>query len=161
MMNRSLYDLDFYAWTNQQAEFLQAGNFTDLDQENLLEEIQSMGRSLQRELESRLEMLLMHLLKWCFQTELRGNSWRLAIEEQRRKITRLINKNPSLKSSIDETFDNAYGDAIIAATRQTGLNRNVFPIQCPWLFHQVIDHNFWPEIEIYDIFSHSASQTNN
>jgi len=147
-MNRSLYNVDFYAWANQQAEFLQAGHFTQLDQENLLEEIQSMGRSVQRELESRLEILLMHLLKWCFQTELRGNSWRLTIEEQRRKISRLITKNPSLKSSIDETFDNAYGDAILSASRQTGFNRSVFPVQCPWLFDQVINHDFWPDIEI-------------
>jgi len=147
-MNRSLYELDFYAWANQQSELLQAGNFTQLDQENLIEEIQSMGRSVQRELESRLEVLLMHLLKWCFQTELRDNSRRLIIEEQRRKITRLINKNPSLKSIIDETLDNAYGDAIIAAARQTGINHAVFPIQCPWLLGQVMDHNFWPESHI-------------
>jgi len=128
IMNKSLYDLDFYGWVNQQSEMLQTGNFTQLDQENLIEEIQSMGRSVQRELESRLEILLMHLLKWCFQTELRGNRWRLTIEEKRRKINRLITKNPSLKSIIDETLDNAYGDAIIAAAHQTGLNRSVFPV---------------------------------
>jgi len=131
IMNKSLYDLDFYGWVHQQSEMLQMGNFTQLDQENLIEEIQSMGRSVQRELESRLEILFMHLLKWCFQTELRGNRWRLTIEEKRRKINRLITKNPSLKSIIDETLDNAYGDAIIAAARQMGLNRSVFPVQCP------------------------------
>jgi len=148
MSANSLYNVDFYGWANQQSALLEAGNFTQLDQENLIEEIQSMGRSVQRELESRLEVLLMHLLKWCFQTELRGNSWRLTIEEQRRKITRLINKNPSLKSIINETLDNAYGDAIIAAARQTGLNRSTFPLQCPWLLDQVINNDFWPEIEI-------------
>jgi len=148
MSANPLYKADFYRWANQQSALLEARHFTELDQENLIEEIQSMGRSVQRELESRLEILLMHLLKWCFQTELRGNSWRLTIEDQRRKITRFINKNPSLKSMIDETLDNAYGDDIISAARQTGISRFVFPLQCPWLLNQVINNDFWPEIEI-------------
>jgi len=146
MSGKSLYSEDFYGWVNQQSALFKSGHFDDLDQENLIEEIQLMGRSVQRELERRLEVLLMHLLKWCFQTELRGNLWRLTIEEQRRKIIRLIRKNPSLKNSIDETLVDAYGDAIIVATRKTGIVRMVFPPQCPWLLSQVLDYNFWPEI---------------
>ena len=79
MMQASLHDSDFYAWTNQQAALLRAGSLDSADIERIAEEIESMGRSEKRELFSRLAMLLMHLLKWRFQPTLRGNSCFLKI----------------------------------------------------------------------------------
>ena len=70
--NATLYDTDFYAWTNEQAALLRAGRWSEADVENIAEEIESMGRSERRELVSRLTVLLMHLLKWRFQPTLRG-----------------------------------------------------------------------------------------
>jgi len=66
-MDTSHYDIDFYAWTNRQAELLRAGNLTALDIENIAEEIEDMGKNLKRELENRLKVLFMHLLKWQYQ----------------------------------------------------------------------------------------------
>lgn len=57
---RNLYNSDYYGWTQQQAELLRSGNLGELDVSNLLEEIESMGGSVRRELESRLEVLFMH-----------------------------------------------------------------------------------------------------
>ena len=61
------YEKDFYSWTQEQAELLKHGRFSDLDIANLIEEVESMGRSEKRELESRLTILLLHLLKWKYQ----------------------------------------------------------------------------------------------
>ncbi|WP_118985631.1 DUF29 domain-containing protein [Photorhabdus sp. CRCIA-P01] len=139
------YDSDFYGWTQEQAGLLRSGNLNQLDRENLSEEIESMGNSQRNELESRLEVLFLHLLKWQFQSERQGRSWKLTIEEQRRKISRRLKKNPSLKSELSEISSDAYGDAIIAAERETNIRRSVFPETCPWTFEQIMDENFWPE----------------
>ncbi|AWK43694.1 DUF29 family protein [Photorhabdus laumondii subsp. laumondii] len=139
------YNSDFYGWTQEQASLLRSGDLSQLDRENLSEEIESMGNSQRNELESRLEVLFLHLLKWQFQSERQGRSWKLTIEEQRRKIARRLKKNPSLKSELSEISSDAYGDAIIAAERETNIRRSVFPETCPWTFEQIMDENFWPE----------------
>jgi len=140
-----LYDADFYGWTQQQAELIRAGELDGLDLDNLLEEIESMGRSEQRGLSSRLEVLLMHLLKWQYRPGRRGTSWELTIEDQRERIARLIRKNPSLSVRIPETLEEAYADAIRAAMKETGLVRSTFPAQCPWAFEELMDAQFWPD----------------
>ncbi|MCW7761437.1 DUF29 domain-containing protein [Photorhabdus luminescens] len=139
------YDSDFYGWTREQAGLLRSGNLNQLDRENLSEEIESMGNSQRNELESLLEVLFLHLLKWQFQSERQYRSWKLTIEGQRRKIVRRLKKNPSLKSELSEISSDAYGDAIIAAERETNIRRSVFPETCPWTFEQIMDEKFWPE----------------
>ncbi|ASM10253.1 DUF29 domain-containing protein [Serratia marcescens] len=141
----SLYDTDFYGWTQKQAELLRAGKLSELDTMNMIEEIESMGGSERRELESRLEVLFVHLLKWKFQPSHQGKSWLLTIKEQRRKIARRLEKNPSLKRELPEMTVEAYGDAIISATRETGLDETVFPQDMPWTLAQALDGNFMPE----------------
>jgi len=139
------YDSDFYGWTQEQADLLRSGNLNQLDTQNLLEEIESMGRSERRELESRLEVLLAHLLKWKYQAGRRGRSWTLTIIGQRQKVSRCLKESPSLKHKLNESLAGAYSDAVIAAERETQLSRGVFPDTCPWSFEQVMDNEFFPE----------------
>jgi hypothetical protein len=136
-----LYDRDFYAWTNEQAELLRAGRASELDWTNIAEEIESVGNSLQDQLTSRLGVLLAHLLKWRFQPGRRGTSWRLTITEQRRRVERLLRKNPSLKHDLAETLADAYGDALLMAERETGLPNDTFPAACPWTFDQAMQED--------------------
>lgn len=139
------YDSDFYGWTQDQASLIRAGRMTELDTQHLLEEIEAMGRSERRELESRLQVLFIHLLKWQFQSERQGRSWKLTIEEQRRKAQRVLSENPSLKNRLPDILEEAYGDAIIGAERETNINRAVFPAVCPWTFEQLMNPEFYPE----------------
>ena len=85
-MNFTNYEIDFYAWTQKQAELLRNKNIDSLDWENIAEEIESMGRSEKRQLKNRLKVLIMHLLKWQFQPNLRSRSWELTIKEQRLQL---------------------------------------------------------------------------
>jgi len=140
-----LYETDFYGWIQNQADALRAGNFASLDLENLFEEIDGMGRNHKRALESRLEILLAHLLKWKFQPGLIGPSWRATIEVQRNSLGKLLRDNPSLKGRIPNTFEDAYTFAIRLAATETGLPRSMFPAQCPWTFEQATNPDFWPE----------------
>lgn len=144
-MRSNLYETDFYGWTQQQAALLKDGRLSDLDVMHLMEEIEFMGGSERRELESRLEILFMHLLKWKFQPSHRGTSWTLTIKEQRRKITRHIEKNPSLKSKLPEMATEAYGDAVLSAARETGFDESTFPESMPWTLLQAFEANYLPE----------------
>ena len=143
-MSASLYERDFYAWANEQAALLRAGNLSAADIDHIAEEIESMGRTEKRELESRLTILLLHLLKWRFQPGLRGNSWRLTIKEQRRRVVRHLADNPSLRSQVDAVTASAYGDATLEAERETGLPESAFPAECPWSFQEIMNEEFWP-----------------
>ena len=145
MSNQRLYDRDFYAWANEQAGLLRAGRLSEADIEHIAEEIESLGKSEKRELVSRLTVLLAHMLKWRFQPVLRGKSWDLTLEEQRNQLTDHLTDNPSLKSSLGETIVTAYRNAILRASRETGLDRGEFPAACPWSFEQISDPNFYPE----------------
>ncbi|EAA7382360.1 DUF29 domain-containing protein [Salmonella enterica subsp. houtenae] len=142
---RSIYTSDYYGWTQQQAELLRAGKLGDLDVNNLLEELESIGGSERRELESRLEVLFMHLLKWTYQPNFRGKSWTLTIKEQRRKIARRLEKSPSLKRELSEMAVESYGDAILSAARETGLDEENFPPEMPWTLADALREDFMPE----------------
>ena len=139
------YDADFYAWTQQQAVLLREGKLNELDVDHLAEEIESMGIRDRRELISRLAMLLAHLLKWQYQSELRSASWHRTIDEQRRQIELLLEDSPSLRANFDEFIQRAYRNAVKAALRDTGFLKSPFPESCPFSIEEVLNDGFWPE----------------
>ena len=143
-MSTSLYEHDFYAWANEQAALLRAGNLSAADIEHIAEEIESMGKTEKRELVSRLAVLLLHLLKWQYQPVRRGASWQATIRVQRRDLTRHLKDNPSLKAKLGEAIEDAYGNVLIEAAAETGLPEHTFPQTCPWPFDQLMDERFWP-----------------
>ena len=140
--NFSLYNQDFYAWTQQQAKALEQKLIVELDWKHLQEEIQSLGRHEYRELISCLGVLIGHLLKWEYQPEQRSRSWFLTIREQRRAIQRHLRQNPSLKSRITEAMLDAFEAGIDLALRETNLPLRTFPENCPYLFDDIIADNF-------------------
>jgi hypothetical protein len=142
---RSRHDEDFYAWSLEQAALLREGKVADADLDLIAEEIESMGKTEKRELVSRLTVLLLHLLKWRFQPQGRGKSWRLSIANTRDEISDLINDNPSLKSVLDEVTASAYRYARRKAAIETDLGEERFPDLCPWPFATAMDEGFWPE----------------
>lgn len=138
----SLYELDFYAWTQEQAKLLRDQALENLDVVHLVEEVEEMGRREKRELESRLEVLLMHLLKWQYQPNLRSRSWQLTVKEQRLRLAKLLSENPSLKATLTDYVENVYVLATIGAEKETGLDG--FPESCPYLIEQMLDEGFLP-----------------
>jgi len=139
------YEQDFYGWTQEQAHLLRAGRLADLDIENLIEEIETMGRSEKRELQSRLAVLLVHLLKWQYQPMRRGKSWTLTIQGQRVNFVDVLDDNPGLKPQLSDILKNAYRLAKINASKETALEISTFPLDCPWTFDQITDESYYPE----------------
>ncbi|MCL1473629.1 DUF29 domain-containing protein [Argonema antarcticum] len=142
--NSRLYETDYYAWTQQQAKFIRDGIWDDLDILNLVEEIESLGKQERQELINRLGVLLGHLLKWEFQSGLRSKSWFSTIREQRRRIHRLLKQSPSLKPFLPEALEESYQDGLDLAVRETSLNYEYFPAECPYSLEQVLDSEFFP-----------------
>ena len=140
-----VYEKDFYGWTQEQATLLREHQFAQLDLNNLIEEIESMGRSERREVSSRMEQLLMHLLKWEYQPGFRGHSWRASIRNQRRELSRVLRDNPSLRSELSTTFREAYLTAVGMAEDETGLARKTFPTEPPFTLEQTLNMDWMPE----------------
>lgn len=141
-----LYERDFYQWAIDSAGALRQKRFDELDIEHIAEELESMGASERRELLNRLDVLLMHLLKWQYQPERRGKSWRLTIIHQRTAIGRLLEQSPSLRRSLDdETVQSVYRKAVQVAAIETDLERHLFPLDCPYSLGQILDDDYLPE----------------
>ena len=133
---RSLYDSDFYAWTWDQARKLRAGQ--TIDRELVAEELEDLGRKQQQQLETRLDLLLTHMLKCEFQPDKHTRSWDLTIKEQRRRIQRMLAQMPSLKAVLDESIQEAYAIAVLHASRETEMLEDDFSSECPWTSAEVL-----------------------
>ena len=133
-----LYDSDFYAWTQRQAELIRHGDVAAVDLPNILEEIETLGRKEVSELTARYTVLATHLLKQVFQPARAGRSWRTTILNQRIAIARHVKDNPSLKSKADEIFAEAYADARLIAASETGLPEKTFPVEPSFDRHQAV-----------------------
>ena len=126
------YADDFYGWVEQQVALLRAGRLTEIDAENVAEELSDLGRTEYRELESALRVLLLHLLKWDYQPTHRSRSWVRSIDVHRRHAARVLHENPSLKPRVSEAILKAYDDARREAAFETGLASKLFPMDCPY-----------------------------
>ena len=124
-MNRP-FAQDFYGWTQDQADALRRRSVNEIDWDNLLEEIEGLGRAEESQLTNRLVVLVAHLLKWRMQPTKRTRSCVLTIREQRRRIKRLVERNPSLRPSLDRIYGEAYPSAVDFAADETGFADAMF-----------------------------------
>lgn len=141
------YAEDYFAWTQDQVAALKAGRHDLLDLENLAEEVGDLGRSVKREIASRLNVLLVHLLKWRFQPDRRSASWKGTIVEQRGQILDDLDESPSLKPYPAARLGREYAVARLKAAGETGLPEAAFPPDCPFALADILDRNFFPEGE--------------
>jgi hypothetical protein len=139
------YEEDFYGRSMAMAGLLKERRMTELDYDNLIEEIESMGGSVVDQLMNRLTVVMANLLKWQHQPSRRCRSWQLLFKEQRIKIKRLIQSSPSLKIKMDEVFSTAYEYALYQAERETELSPKTFPKDCSYTFDQCLDDEFYPD----------------
>jgi hypothetical protein len=145
----SEYDRDFYAWIQSQVQALRARRFDALDAENLAEEVEDVGRSLRRELTSRLRVTIAHLLKCQYEPEKRSDSWQSTLDEQRWNAREILQESPSLRPQLHEILGTAYKSACLLAAREMGLTKlqrqRTFPSECPWSIEQLLDDDFLPK----------------
>lgn len=145
MENYPKYEEDFYGWVMANAQFLKAGNLSEIDLENLIEELISLGGNQYDQLVNRLAVLMAHLLKWQYQPNFRGRSWSGTLKEQRLRIKSVIKKNPSLKNKITEAVTEAYESSLAIVEKETRIDLKLLPVDCPYSFEQCLDSEFYPE----------------
>jgi DNA-binding transcriptional regulator YdaS (Cro superfamily) len=140
----SRYDYDYHAWLARQAALLAARRFEDLDLDNLIDEIQALARSEKREIENRLGVLLVYLLKWRHQPAQRSGGWASTIIEQRARLLKRLQESPSLRGYPAEVLEEEYAIVREKAAAETGLRVATFPKTCPYTIDQVLDPDFLP-----------------
>jgi hypothetical protein len=147
---KSLYDQDILLWVEDTVAKLKAQDFANLDLENLIEEVESLGISQRRELLSRLTTLLEHLLKRLYVNLPDDyNGWERTIREQRKQIRILLKDAPSLKTIWSRTFIQAW-ELAIADVRDEYVTVS-FPDQ--WAFstelEALLNEHFWQNTSHY------------
>ncbi len=145
MPQSQLYEQDFYTWSIQQAELLRQKKYTQVDWDNLIEEVEDLGRSEYRALVSAVEQLTLHLLKWQFQPNKRSRSWQVSIAKQRIQIEKLLEDNPGLTAKLEEVLEKGYKYGRRGAIGETQLSDNIFPIQCPYAWSNLTNNLFFPD----------------
>lgn len=118
---------DHYGWLMAQLALVRERRFDKVDWDNIAEDLEDMGRSEYRSLESALRVLLVHLLKWDKQVSFRSRSWLLTIKEQHRQYRRILDENPSLRQHLEQVRQDAYKSARREAVKETGLSLGSFP----------------------------------
>ena len=146
------YETDWYAWVHEQAALLAQGQFDALDVDHLVEELELMAESASGELYNRLIVLLAHLLKLTLAAEVlpgvydrAQRGWRLTCDEQRRRLARLLARNPSLTPTVEDEVHDAYEVARLQALAALQVDDAQIPAVCPWHAAQVLDTDFWPD----------------
>jgi len=131
------YEQDFGLWAEQMADLLASGRFSELDIENLVEEVRDLSKRERDRLLSSLRLIMHHLLKWDYQPQRRSHSWLGTIQRERANITLYLDDSPSLKRYLtNESIFKLYDVACSDAFKETGLE---FPSICPYGIEDVLN----------------------
>jgi len=106
---RTRYEDDTVAWAREQAAALRARDFGAVDWTNVIEEIDDVGGSQRRSLQSALQVIMEHLIKLDHGKQRdpeRG--WRVTVETQRVHADRILEDNPSLRRELPELIEKEY-----------------------------------------------------
>ncbi len=117
---------------------LRAGRLSEVDANNVAEELSDVGNEFYFRLESSFATLTQHFLKWDHQPQRRSRSWKLTVQEQRRRISKLLQKNPGLKSEVAEAIESGYADGRGRALIETKLAESTLPETCPYTFDELM-----------------------
>lgn len=137
--NRPHPDADFAAWIGQQVEALKAGRFDQLDIDQLADEVESLAKRDFKKLRSALRVILHHMLKWDYQPERRGQSWRQSINDARERVWGELASSPSFRPRVAEAVEEAFPLARLKARAETGvfkLERE--PAICPYSWDEIM-----------------------
>ena len=133
------YERDYGLWAEQMANLLSAGRLSELDIENLVEEVRDLSKRERDSLLISIRLIIHHLLKWDYQPQLRSRSWLVTVQRERSNIADYLADSPSLKIYMtDEYLGKIYKKAKLDAIAETGLD---MPDVCPYTFGDVVNRN--------------------
>jgi hypothetical protein len=133
----ALYERDETAWLETMAELIRHGRLDEVDYPNLAEYLADMARRDRREVESRLTVLISHVLKWTYQPDRRSGSWKATIIAQRQELESLVSRGV-LRKHAEAVLADVYDNAVERTAAETGLPPNTFPAACPYTLDQLL-----------------------
>ncbi|HZG09462.1 MAG TPA: DUF29 domain-containing protein [Allosphingosinicella sp.] len=133
------YEEDYAAWVDHQVGLIKAGRWNEIDRDNLIDEVESLGLSVFKGFVSAIEVVLLHMLKWDFQPERRSRSWIASVDEHRLRAEQELEDSPSYKARIEEAVKRAYRVARLRAAGETDLPIKTFPAECPYDWAQIME----------------------
>ena len=139
---RTRYADDLYTWVQEQVALLRAGRVDALDLDNIAEELGDVGLNEYYRLQSAIEIVVLHMLKWDHQAERRSRSWALSIAERRERARIQLRKSPGLKTSLDEVRNNAFRLGRVGAARQMKRPAKTLPAECPYTGDDILNRPF-------------------
>jgi Domain of unknown function DUF29 len=140
---QSLYEIDEHLWLEKTVQLLKEKRFNDLDLDNLIEELDSLGKRDKSVVKSLSEQIIRHLLllQYCHEElERSGNHWKIEIISFRNQIENDLTTN--LTTYLDSELENIYSKALRYIKQKTEYSVN-FPENCPYTLEQILDHNYF------------------
>ena len=117
---------------------LKAGRLSDVDAQNIAEEIKSIASRQYDRLEHAAQALIYNLLKWDMQPSRRSPSMVLSIDAHRNQITRLLDRSPKLATRVHDVIPDAYLFATYDVMRDDqDLPKSTFESECPYSWHMI------------------------
>ncbi|PIG93122.1 hypothetical protein CSQ79_13025 [Gloeocapsopsis sp. IPPAS B-1203] len=144
---KTLYETDYQLWLAQTLKKLRLGDFENIDTENLIEEVESLGRSDRHAVSSYLMRLCEHLLKlkhWETEREMCFRGWNLEITNFRIQIQEQLETSPSLKTFLQENFLKQYTNGRKLFLKATDLDSSLIPEQPCFTLEQALDEDWLP-----------------
>jgi Domain of unknown function DUF29 len=143
-----LYERDYYTWTQEQARALREHRIEELDWLNVAEEIEDLGKSERRALQSRLVRLLEHLLKFAYARERmfenNARGWELSARNARDAFRDRLEESPGLRPQLETLYTRAYREARNITMKAFRLSDSSIPETPPWTLEEITDDTFLP-----------------
>ena len=146
---KKLYELDSYLWIEKTIEVLKTHSLKDLDIENLIEELESLGKRDFNKVRSLLRQIMIHLLLleyWSEEYDRNYRHWEAEILAFRSDLK--DNLTTTLENRLYERLDDLYDDASKYVLKKTGLVNRIIPMNCPYSFQQLSDKNWYPHPKV-------------
>ena len=126
------YEADYYGWIEYQVALLKAGRLSEIDTQNIAEEIKDIGTRQYDLLENAARALIYNLLKWDLLPDRRSASAVLSMDAHRDQITHVLVRNSSLAAETSKALGRAYLYATYDVMRDSDLPKSAFAPQCPY-----------------------------
>jgi len=159
---KELYEKDFYLWVQENLKLLKNREYNLVDWENLLEEIEGMGRSLYIAMLRQMVRVIEGLYMWeNFKGHPEMYDWVDEISKARRELEKLFEDSPSLKAiaqdkatlhrawkltvrALVDWFENSENKALVLTYFKGKLPKEEdFPQECPYTFQQIMEYKPW------------------
>lgn len=142
---KNLYEIDDSQWLETTIKLLKTREFTALDLENLIEELEDLGKEKKNAVASLLEQVIRHLLLlqyWTSESEYNAVHWQEEIYTFRVQLRRRLTTN--LRNYLDSELNSIYQDALGFVKIKTQKIVS-FPLKCPYSLDELLDIEWLPE----------------